>query len=160
MKWTGEFSLVCRNKGVIKWEEKFNNAITYLGERNILESYLTDQNSPSEFYIGLTGMASISRSTTLITLTNEISAVEYSRQLLPRSSSGWPQIIQDVDNNYQIISEVATFEALSTWTMVDKMFMATTADNSGILISYGNLSTARTLVINDVLDVTYKVKLS
>ncbi len=163
MNWNGVFSLSCRNKitGVRKWTDTVHNALTDEGEKNILDTYLRNLNVPISFYIGLTSMSSIDESTTLLSLTNEVIAAEYSRQLVERSATGWPQLLIDTnDNNFQAISKVVSFEANTSWSMVNKLFMSTTSDNSGLLISFGNLSTDRTLVENDILDITYKIKLA
>lgn len=163
MNWNGVFSLTCRNKltGENKWSDIVHNALTDEGEHNILDAYLRNSNIPASFYIGLTSMSSIDESTTLLNLTDEVTAVEYYRQLVERTVIGWPQLQLDAfDNNYQVISKVVSFEASSSWSMADKLFMCTSSDNSGLLISFGNLSVERNLVENDILDVVYKIKLA
>ena len=133
----------------------------YEGEQNILDTYLRGAVGPTNFYIGLTGMASIGETTTLATLTNEPSGNGYARQIVTRTNGagGWPTLGLDA-GDYMATSSIVSFQATGTWSMADKTFMATSNDASGKLISFAALSVPRTLVVNDILDVTYKVKLS
>lgn len=161
MKWTGMFELKCYNAGVLKWVDSIFNALTDEGEQNILDTYLRGAVGPTNFYIGLTGMASIGETTTLATLTNEPSGNGYARQIITRTNGagGWPTLGLDA-GDYMATSSIVSFQATGTWSMADKTFMATSNDASGKLISFAALSVPRTLVVNDILDVTYKVKLS
>jgi len=159
MKWIGEFHLSCRNTVTgDKWQDIAKNSLVNSGELSILSSYLKDSPMNSYFYIGLTNMASIVKTTVLSSMTDEVVGSGYTRQQIERSVTGWPQIILD-SGNYMAISKVVSFNASATWTQATKMFLATTLDNTGVLISAANLSTTRTLVENDILDVTYRIKL-
>lgn len=160
MKWTGVFEAICHNNGKLKWSEKAFNTLTDIGEQDIIDVYLRGATGPVGFYIGLTGMTTIVETTLLTGLTNEPSGGGYSRQSVARSAlaAGWPTLVLD-SGDYMATSKIVSFNATATWSMVDKMFMATSADNTGKLISYAALSTPRTLVLNDILDITYKVKL-
>jgi hypothetical protein len=160
MKWTGLFELRCYNLGKLKWSEDIFNALTNEGEQEILDTYLRGAAGPSNFYIGLTGMADITKTTTLSTLTNEPVGNGYARQLVARANgaAGWTSLGLD-NGDYLATSKIVSFEATNTWISVDKTFMSTSSDNSGKLISFASLSATRTLVVNDILDVTYKIKL-
>jgi len=159
MKWTGEFHLSCRNTITgFKWQDIAKNSLVNSGELSILSKYLREDVMDGYFYIGLTGMASIIKTTILSGLTDEVIGADYNRQQIERNITGWPQIILD-SGNYMAISKVVSFNAGGTWTQATKMFLATTLDNTGTLISAADLSTTRTLVENDILDVTYRIKL-
>lgn len=158
MKWTGVFEIKCFNNGVLKWEDEAHNALTDEGEQQILDVYLRGATPPTDFYVGLTGMAGIAETTTLALLTTEPTETGYARIQVTRDNVGWPNLALDA-GDFMATSKIMSFEAGATWTAVDKAFMSTSSDNTGKLISFAALSTTRTLVINDVLEVTYKVKL-
>ena len=158
MRWIGNFEVKCFNNGQLKWEDAFHNALVDGGEQNILDVYLRNATAPTNFYIGLTNMAGIVESTTLDSLTDEPSGNGYTRVQVTRNNVGWPSLALD-SGDYMATSRVITFEATGTWITVDKIFMATSNDNTGVLISFGALSVPRSLIINDVLDITYKIKL-
>ena len=158
MRWIGNFEVKCFNNGQLKWDDAFHNALVDGGEQNILDTYLRNSNAPTNFYIGLTNMAGLVESTPLSSLTDEPTGNGYGRIQVTRNNTGWPSLALDA-GDYMATSRVVTFEATGTWITVDKIFMATSNDNTGVLISYGALSVPRTLIINDILDITYKIKL-
>lgn len=83
----------------------------------------------------------------------------YAAQLIERSAAGWPTIALD-SGDYQATANTETFQATGgAWGPVKYCVLATTSDNTGKLISYVALSVPRTLLDQELLQVTYKVKL-
>ena len=159
--WHGQYEFNCFDKiGNLIWSETRDNALLDEGEQQVLDVYLRGATPPAAFYLGLTSMASMLETTTLATLTNEASGGGYARQVINRdaTAAGWPSLVLDT-GDYLATSKTITFTASGAIGPVDKAFLATTADNSGKLISFTALSTTRTLATGDTLQVTYKVKL-
>jgi hypothetical protein len=133
------------------------------GEQAFLDIYLRGATAPTQFYVRLsdaTNPCSIADTDTLTTASaGEPSSNGYAASLVERSATGWPTLALD-SGDYMATSSVETFSASGgSWGPVNCAFLATTSDNTGKLISYAALSTARTLASGESLQVTYKVKL-
>ena len=143
--------------GQVIWEDRIENALADEGERDILGVYYRAETAPTEFYIGLVNGAP-SESTTLSTLSGEPSGNGYSRQLVERSSVGFPTVQQDVNGDWQVVSKTVTFAASGgSIGPVDHAFLATTSDNTGKFVAYVALSQSRTLADGETLDVTLTI---
>ena len=136
------------------------------GEQMMLDVFFRGGAAPTNFYLGLAnvsgGVANMAETLTLATLTGEASGGGYARQLIERSNTGWPTLALDA-GDYMVTSSEETFTASGgDIGPVNVAFIATTADNTGKLISAVDLAASRTLLgaNGDALKVTYKHKQS
>jgi len=129
------------------------------GESDILDVYYRGATAPTQFYLGLLN-STPTDTTTLSTMTGEPSGSGYARQLIERSSVGFPTLALDA-GDYKLTSSTETFTASGgTIGPVTYAFLATTSDNTGKFLNYVALSASRTLLDGDSLDVTLGIKLS
>lgn len=135
-----------------------DNELANEGENSMLAVYFRNATAPSGFFIRLYNSAP-SEDDGLSDLTDEPSGSGYSPQSVARSAGGWPTLALD-GGDWQIVSDVVTFEASGgTIGPVSHGVLATSSDNSGLLIAYRPLSTSRTLTDGDSLNVEFRVKL-
>lgn len=124
-------------EGELLWEQDVvPNIIHAEGELYCLTALFTTlvTSIPSNYYAGLDNRTTPAREDTLANLSQEPSQYGYARQPL-NSGSGF---IVSVNSNgvYQATSNVITFIANGgTWGPVKNIFLTTTVDNSGKLIS-------------------------
>jgi len=150
-------------QGKLKEIEYAHNQLADEGEQAFLDVYLRAATGPIQFYYGLsdsTTPCSIADTNTLtLASAGEPTTNGYARQLVERSAVGWPTLALDA-GDYQATSKTVTFTASGgSWGPVYCAFVSTTLDNTGKLVSYAPLSTARTLAAGESLQVTYKIKL-
>lgn len=135
------------------------NALADEGEEDILDVYFRGATAPSNFFLGLVNDTPV-ETDGLTDLTGEPSGNGYSRQTIPATAVGWPTLALD-SGDFQADSTVETFTASGgSIGPVTYSFLATTVDNTGVLVAYVALSTTRTLTDGDSLDVDYNVKLA
>jgi hypothetical protein len=145
-----------RRLGLEDWHEVVHNALLDEGERNVLDVYFRNQNAPGQFYLGLHS-GDLAETATLANVV-EPSQAGYARQLIERSTTGWPTLALDT-GDYQVESTQESFNAAATWTPVNRAFLASTATGAvGSVILEAALSTTRALVSQDTLQVTLRVK--
>ena len=154
-----------RNGECIWSEENIGNTWHQDGQEFVLaNSFATNMGItvPANYYVGLDNRGSISVLDTLqITISGvgvEPSGNGYSRQ--PLSSTTGFALGPDGSNNIVARSSILTFSAAGNWTSVKNVFLATTTDNSGHLISSGPLSSTRTLVAGDAITVRLTLSFS
>lgn len=133
------------------------NAVADEGEQSILDSYFRGQNTPTSFTLRLTGTTP-SETSTLAGLT-EVTGTGYAGIAVARNTTDWPTLAL-VGGDYKVSMLTKTFTATGTWTAATYMYLATTSNNTGKLISYSALSASRTLVNGDTLQVDYSVTAS
>lgn len=146
--------------GKIIWEETKQNALTDQGELAILESFFRGAASytPSVFYVRLCNDALVSTDT-LLTVLNEPSGNGYSGQTVERATVGFP-LMELSDGDYRITSKELTFTATGgNIGPINTVFLATTSDSSGTLLSYLSLSLSRTILSGDSMISQYRIKL-
>lgn len=135
------------------------NALADEGEEDMLDVYFRGATAPTNFYLGLVNDTP-TETDGLGDLTGEPSGSGYSRQTIPATAVGWPTLALD-SGDFQAESTTETFTASGgTIGPVTYSFLATTVDNTGVLVAYVALSTTRTLTDGDSLDVDYNVKLA
>lgn len=144
------------------WEDaKIPNMLHLGGEEMMLQlAFDTDAGAtvPSAYYIGLDNRTTISVDDTMGSLISEPSTNSYERQSVS-SVSGFS--ITNVSTGMKAISAVVTFEALGgSWGPVNSVFLSTTDDNSGILMSSAALSSARTLSAGETLSLIVSISLT
>ena len=146
--------------GVIS-DEVDHNALTFEGQKAILNCYFKATACPgaTALYIGLTtstpSQVFVSASTTALEL-NSATSTGYARYEI----NAWTVSTSTAVNNTVSNTAVATWTALQNWNPVTAMFVSTTSSGTGgTAVSYSALSTTRTLMQNDVLNVTYTLTL-
>ena len=165
MREIGQFELIALNAdGSEKWRDRAKNSLADEGESIFLDCNLRATNCPSTFYMRLTDSTtpcSLGDTDTLTTAAalGEPSSNGYTAQQITRDATGWPTLALD-SGDYQATSKTVTFSATGgTWGPVYCVFLGTTSNNTGKLISYAALSVGRTLADGESLQVTYKIKL-
>jgi len=156
---SAEWELVCKDKhGILKWQETGHNAIAQEGEESILDVYLRGATAPSGFFVRLFNDTPV-KTDSLGDLTGEPSGNGYAAATLERSAVGWPTLALDA-GDYQATSKNIVITASGgTIGPVTHAIIATTSDNTGILVTYYALSTSRTLQDGDSLTITISEKL-
>lgn len=140
------------SKGNILWEQKnINNLLHQEGEEYLLRAAFTGGQSstviPENYYLGLDNRQNISATQTLDDLIGEPSSGGYERQAV--TSSG-DFVINFQNSHYIATSPIVAFRAtVSSWGPVSNLFLTTTDDNSGYLISTAVLESPVTLVAGD-----------
>jgi len=127
--------------GRVVWHrEGIKNLVHLQGEQFCLTALFStgSMSVPANYYAGLDNRTTPAVSDTLGNLSGEPSQFGYSRQAIA-SATGFVVALNN-DNVYQATTNVLTFNATGgTWGPVSTIFLATTADNSGLLISTANL---------------------
>jgi len=143
-----------RNNKVIWRAENIKNII-HLGGREFLVKTAFSNNGnlvPSNYYLGLDSRDDLIEEDNLDSLLDEPSGSGYLRQSL--SSSGTGFTITSTSGIYKALSNIVTFSASGLgWGPVKNMFLATTANNSGILISSLVLTSPVTTLAGDTISV-------
>ena len=136
--------------GSVLWEAKnLRNVLHTDGEQLLLQSMFVGGNTsntyiPDNFYFGLDSRSSVVVSNIISDLAGEPTNNGYARFSI--SSSGQFAVSQ-FSGIYQAISPIVTFTASgSGWGPVLNLFMTSTNDNSGILISSVPLSSPLTVI--------------
>jgi hypothetical protein len=157
--WNGIFEIVCKQNGQEIWSDKIHNHLANEGESLVLDSFFRNNNTPTNFYLGLC-TSSLSDTDTLNTITDEPVGNGYARQLIPRTVVGWPTLVLDT-GDYKVTSKEVTVTASGgTIGPVNTVFVCTSSDNTGKLISYAQLSTTRTVTDTSTIYLQYYIKLA
>ncbi len=139
------------------------NALLDEGEQNILDVYFRNTNVPTQFYIRLGnngGTPAVPADTTTLTGITEVTGTGYAAELVARNTTDWGAPALDA-GDYQIESNVVTFtntDVSASWTAADFAYLATTSDNTGLLISAVALSVSRVVLAGNGLSVSIKQK--
>jgi hypothetical protein len=145
------------NGNVIWRQTQVPNALADEGENNILDVYYRGQNAPTTFYCRLYNDTPL-ETDSLADLTGEPVGNGYAAQEIERSTVGWPTLALDA-GDWQLTSKEVTFTASGgSWGPVTHAVLATSSDNSGLLIAFVALSTSRTLQDGETLKVTIQPK--
>lgn len=135
------------------------NALMDEGEKDILDVYFDDVAVRTSLFYRLYSDGAIAETDTLATLTGEVSGTGYGAQTVTRGTD-WADPTLD-SGDMQTTSTQKTFSATGTWTAADELVLATVGSGtSGLALAWVALSTTRTLVNGDDLNVTLAVKLA
>jgi len=144
--------------GKLKWEESGFNNLVDQGEMNFLDAYFRAQNIPSAFYARL-ARDILEDTDTLLTVQNEPEGNGYAPQLIERNIVGWPTL-ELHDGDYRVISKELSWTASGgDIGPINLLFLATTPDNTGLLIGYMALSVERTILDGDTMIAQAWIKL-
>lgn len=124
------------------------------------QAFPQSQTPPANFYLGLCEDASVNEDAALADLT-ELSGNGYARQVIPGGSvTGWTSSITGT-NDWKVTSTTETFTASGgAWNGAIHAFLATTTDDSGVLVAVFALSATRTLQNGDSLEVSIIIQLT
>ena len=106
-------------------------------------AYSEEQSVPANFYIGLCTDASLAETASLGDQT-EVSGTSYARQAVASSAVGFTSATAGTNDRKVTTTEV-TYTAGGTWTGAQTAFLATTIDDTGVLLWSAPLSTTITL---------------
>jgi hypothetical protein len=139
--------------GEVIWEQKnLLNTLHVGGELFILTCCFDNDGSlpPANYYFGLDNRAAISIDDLITDLSDEPDGNGYLRAAV--ASSG--QFNVDVLSNvYRATSQIVTFSAtVGGWGPVSTLFLATTSDNTGILIASSPLTNSISLTDGDAIN--------
>lgn len=145
--------------GKVIWEQTKHNDLTAAGQRNILNSYLCSIEQPTTFFVRLCRNF-VGKTDTLASLVGEPSGNGYAPKEIERSIVGFPSI-ELVGADYRRVSKTVTFTAVGgDIGPVNYMILATSSDNTGILVAGLSLENERLILDGvDSLEVNFKVLL-
>ncbi len=153
-----------RDGRVIWREEDLENILHDEGEIALLSAYFdTDLAGygppPASLYLGLDNRTTVTEAQTLANLSGEPSGNGYARQAVS-TTTGWT-ISAPVDD-YQAKTGTIVFNATGAgWGPVSRLFLTTAASGTtGKLLVTVSLSTSRTLLGGDQLNVDLAIKMS
>jgi len=146
--------------GKVLWEETRRNALADEGEQSMLDSYFRGLNVPTAFYARLCNDTLLETDTLAAVQNEPAGTYGYAAQTVAKSAVGFPTLEMDA-GDYRVVSAAITFTASGgTIGPVNTAYLATTSNNTGKLLAYVSLSTARTLLDGDQLQVTLRIKLA
>lgn len=128
---------------VLYREGKILNLLHTEGEEFIVSALFAAEEIPENYYLGLDNRTVLDDADTLSSLISEPTVNSYERQ--PADSTAWAAIVNN-DGYFQANSPIVTFRAIGgSWGPVRNIFLATSDDASGFLISSAALSNPLTV---------------
>ncbi len=147
------------DKEIMLREEFLLNSLTDLGEQYIIETFFRNNHTPV-FFFRLFNDAAPAETDTMATLTPEVTGSGYGGISVARNTTDWGAPALD-GGDMKSTSVTKSFNATGTWTTANQLVLASDASGTaGIFYAWVDLSTARTLVNGDQLDVSMGVKLA
>jgi hypothetical protein len=147
-------------EGEVIWrDENIHNVLHQQGESFLLSVCFANDGSilPSNYYFGLDARSTIAITDTISSLFDEPISGGYSR--IPISSSS-QFTIESVNGIYRATSPFIIFTASGAgFGPVSNLFMVTSSDSSGVLISSASLSSAITLASGDTVNLKMSLQL-
>lgn len=148
--------------GKVIWEDKnLDNTLHTLAEQYFLSVIFGGVVPPANYFMGLDDRAVIDITDTMETLVGEPTSNGYVRQQVS-SSTGWniQPITIGTTQIYQAIGSIVTFQANGgSWGPANNLFMATTIDNTGVLLASVLLSQQVTLNSGDSINMRMSLSL-
>jgi hypothetical protein len=155
--WEGIYDIKCVRNGDVVWEETKHNALVNEGEELVGDTFLRDANAPTEFYLRF-AEDTLTETDTLVDIVGEPVGYGYAPILIERSNVGWPVKELD-DGDWRYTSKELSYTASGgDIGPFNALFLATTSDNTGKLISFVALSTERTVLSGDTLLARVRLK--
>jgi len=145
-------------QGRVVWRDRIKNALINQGESNMLDVYFRNDNAPTQFYVRLCN-DTIIETDTLSSVQNEPSGNGYAAASLERSEVGFPTLELD-DGDYRVVSKEVEWAASGgDIGPVTSAYIATSSDNTGLLIAAVTLALERTIVDGSTMYATLRIKL-
>ena len=170
MSWHGLITITeiqhIRNNKVIYEDKNIKNTLHAGGELYMLTTCFNNPSvyPPANYYFGLDNRSSIEVNQTIEDISgepaNSPNDTGYARQAV--ASSGDNFVLETVNGIYRATSKIITFSANiagNGFGPVSKLFLATSSDNTGILIASNALSTTFTLTPGDSITVRMALSL-
>ena len=150
--------------GKVIWEiiDK-KNMLVDAGEKAIIDTFFRANAAlyfgATNFWVGVYN-GSIGETTVLATIPNEPAILYgYARQVVERSSVGWPTIEKD-DGDWRVVSKTLSLTASGgNIGPVNGAFFGTSNDNNGTLIGNLQFGVERTIIPGDSFTMALKAKL-
>jgi len=122
--------------GKLAWSKgPFHNVLHRLGEEFILKVAFSTTTKPTNYFLGLDNRTTVAAGDAIGNISGEPTGNGYARQAVS-STTGFTVSQYNLTDGYKVLSSVVGFTAVgSSWGPVKNLFMTTTADNSGVLIS-------------------------
>lgn len=156
--WEGLWRVKHVRDGKVIYEDIIKNALADEGEKSIADCYFRNLNAPTQFYLRL-AYDTLVETDTLNTVQNEPSGSGYSAKLVERSAVGFPTL-EFHEGDWRVITKEISFLASGgDIGPINTFYFATTTNNTGILIGYISLATARTILAGDTMIVQPVIKL-
>jgi len=139
------------------------NMLVDAGEKAILDTFFRNNSAlyfaSSNFYVGFYN-GNISETTELSIIPNEPPATYgYSRQVIERSTVGWPSI-EKHEGDWRVISKMITYTASGgNIGPITGAFFGTGAASTGALIGSLSWGIEKTIESGASIDITLRVKL-
>jgi len=149
-----------RDSKVIWSQKDLRNLLHDKGEELLLHCCFNNDGSypPSNYFFGLDNRATISKQNDIYSILEEPTGGGYSRRSVP---SNGEFSIEESNGGYRATSSIMTFSATGGgWGPVKNMFMSTSSDDSGILVSSVALSQEVTLISGDAINLRMSLSLS
>lgn len=164
MKICGEYENWCvKPDGTERWRDRAPNKLTDEGCIALLELFLRGGAAPSGFFVGAllatagANEAAVPASSTLAGLVAnyELSAAGYARATgaVARNTTDWTLATKT------FTSKELSWSVDGDWPLIRFMFLATTADNSGKLVSLAQMPQDRLLYVGDTFRSIYRLYL-
>jgi hypothetical protein len=145
------------------WENKnLYNTLHVGGEAYLLACCFVNPGTfpPTNYYFGLDNRATIDANNIITDLYDEPISSGYLRAPVGSSVSSGGFTLEIVNGVWRATGQIVTFSATgSGWGPVSNLFLATTADNSGILLASSKLSNPITLSGGDSVNVRMSLAL-
>ena len=131
------------------------------GEEYLIKAAFTEETTvPVSFYLGLDARPALAEDDALADLVSEPSGSGYARVGIASDGTDWTSQQDGGTSDWECVSKTATFTASGgDWAAQLNIFLATTTDNSGKLLSSMALSASRTILDGESLACTYTVRI-
>lgn len=156
----GEWVIKHKRRGEVIWQAQLRNSLADQGEEAILETYFRNTSGyvATNFYIRFCN-DTLADTDTLSSVLNEPTGNGYAATAVARSSVGFPTKSFSGGDWSLTSAEMSITASGGDIGPLTTMYLATTSDNSGLLISYVSLPMARTILgaYGDSLIFQYKI---
>lgn len=152
---TGRYDVKCLDAdGNLKWEDSIENIVVTVGKANLLNVYLASGTQTTTWYLGLVDGASTPTyvvGDTMLSHAGWTESTAYSNATRPQAVFGTPTATSSIS------SSATTFTINATATIAGAFLVTNSAKSgtTGTLYSAGSFATARGVIANDSLLVTY-----
>jgi hypothetical protein len=148
-----------RNGKVIWQDRNLYNTLHTLGEQFLLSCCFVNPGNvvPANYFLGLDNRTVLDVNDAMTDLIDEPSGNGYLRQSISSSTGFTLQLNNGI---YEALTQIVSFTAHGgSWGPVQSMFLATTSDNTGVLVASVPLSQPATLQDGDAVNMRMSLSL-